>query len=168
MVTIKLRYWTKHISCEKPPNSLHSSSSASFHKSSSFNPLKISVFPHFPSSSNLSFIPPPPSPPSLSLMGTGHQTHEKGVRVFLSLRQNDFGTWWSAAQRPRWVRVGSLESLVCALEHEDGVGDFEGGSKLDAHDLHNVGLCQQQEGLPVNHLQIRNRINSCDVTGRGT
>lgn len=39
-------------------HSLHSSSSASFHKSSSFNPLKISVFPHFPSSSNLSFIPP--------------------------------------------------------------------------------------------------------------
>lgn len=48
--------------------------------------------------------------------------------------------------------VASLESLVCALEHEDGVGDLEGGTKLDAHDLHYVGLIQQQEGLAVNHL----------------
>lgn len=47
----------------------------------------------------------------------------------------------------------SLESLVCALEHEDGVGDLEGGAELDAHDLHNVGLGEQQEGLPVNHLE---------------
>lgn len=46
----------------------------------------------------------------------------------------------------------SLKSLVCALEHEDGVGDLEGGAQLDAHDLHNVGLSQQQEGLAVNHL----------------
>lgn len=46
----------------------------------------------------------------------------------------------------------SLESLVCALEHEDGVGDLEGGAQLDAHDLHYVGLSQQQEGLAVNHL----------------
>lgn len=48
--------------------------------------------------------------------------------------------------------MGSLESLVCALEHENGVGDLEGGSELDAHDLHNVGLGQQQKGLPVDHL----------------
>lgn len=50
------------------------------------------------------------------------------------------------------MRAGSLESLVCALEHENGVGDLEGGSELDAHDLHNVGLGEQQEGLPINHL----------------
>lgn len=50
----------------------------------------------------------------------------------------------------------SLESLVCALEHEDGVGDLEGGAQLDAHDLHDVGLSQQQEGLAVNHLFQRN------------
>lgn len=39
--------------------------------------------------------------------------------------------------------AGSFESLVCALEHEDGIGDLEGRSELDAHDLHNVGLGQQ-------------------------
>lgn len=50
------------------------------------------------------------------------------------------------------MRAGSLESLVCALEHENGVGDLEGGSELDAHDLHNVGLGEQQEGLPIDHL----------------
>lgn len=59
---------------------------------------------------------------------------------------------------------GSLEYLVCALEHENGIGDLEGGAKLDAHDLHNVGLGQQQEGLPVNHLG-RRRHNSGDATG---
>ena len=108
-----------------------------------------------------------PTLPALPL-SDGYRTPNtwKRGQGLLSLRQNDFGTWWSEAQRPRWVRVGSLESLVCALEHEDGVGDFEGGSELDAHDLHNVGLCQQQEGLPVNHLRICNRHNSCDVTGR--
>lgn len=51
----------------------------------------------------------------------------------------------------------SLESLVCALEHEDGIGDLEGGAQLDAHDLHYVGLSQQQEGLAVNHLLTHSR-----------
>lgn len=51
--------------------------------------------------------------------------------------------------------MGSFESLVCALEHENGVRDLEGGSKFDAHDLHNVGLRQQEKGLPVNHLRKR-------------
>ena len=60
--------------------------------------------------------------------------------------------------------MGSLESLVCALEHENGIGDLEGGAKFDAHDLHNVGLGEQQEGLPVNHLKRRRR-NSGDVSG---
>lgn len=50
------------------------------------------------------------------------------------------------------MHEGSLQSLVCAFEHEDGVGDLEGGSQLDAHDLHDVGLGQQQEGLAVDHL----------------
>ncbi len=59
------------------------------------------------------------------------------------------------------MRAGSLETLVCALEHENGVGDLEGGSELDAHDLHNVGLGQQQKGLAVNHLG-RHRDNSGD------
>lgn len=53
------------------------------------------------------------------------------------------------------MRTGSLESLVCALEHENGVGDLEGRSELDAHDLHNVGLGQQQEGLAVDHLMTQ-------------
>lgn len=66
----------------------------------------------------------------------------------------------------QWVRTGSLEPLVCALEHENGVGDLEGGAELDAHDLHNVGLGQQQEGLPVDHLG-RRKHNSGDVTGHG-
>ena len=82
MVTIKLRYWTKHISCEKPPNSLHSSSSASFYKSSSINPPKLSVFPHVPSSSNLFFIPPPPPPPPPFFLGGGTQHNKKGVGAF--------------------------------------------------------------------------------------
>lgn len=51
----------------------------------------------------------------------------------------------------------SLEALVCALEHEDGVGDLEGGAQLDAHDLHNVGLSQQQERLAVDHLLTHSR-----------
>ena len=49
--------------------------------------------------------------------------------------------------------AGSLEPLVGALEHEDGVGDLEGGAELDAHDLHDVRLGQQEEGLAVNHLR---------------
>lgn len=59
---------------------------------------------------------------------------------------------WCDSRRVSEGRGASLESLVCALEHEDGVGDLEGGSQLDAHDLHDVSLSQQQEGLPVNHL----------------
>lgn len=51
----------------------------------------------------------------------------------------------------------SLQSFVCAFEHENGVGDLEGGSQFDAHDLHDVGLGQQQEGLAVNHLRTRER-----------
>lgn len=51
----------------------------------------------------------------------------------------------------------SLESLICAFEHENGIGDLEGGSQLDAHDLHDVGLGQQQEGLAVNHLATQER-----------
>lgn len=65
-----------------------------------------------------------------------------------SLQQNDFGTRWRLLVNAG----GSLQSLVCAFEHENGVGDLEGGSQLDAHDLHNVGLGQQQESLAVNHL----------------
>lgn len=57
--------------------------------------------------------------------------------------------WWPEAPGEQG---GSLESLVCALEHEDGIGDLEGRAELDAHDLHNVGLGEQQEGLTVNHL----------------
>lgn len=60
----------------------------------------------------------------------------------------------------------SLESLVCALEHEDGVGDLEGGAQLDAHDLHNVGLSQQQEGLAVDHLATHSRRRCFIVTPR--
>lgn len=62
------------------------------------------------------------------------------------------------------MRGGSLEPLVCALEHEDSVGDLEGRAQLYAHDLHNVGLGQQKEGLPVNHLE---RHNSTKATGNG-
>lgn len=46
----------------------------------------------------------------------------------------------------------SLETLICAFEHEDGVGDLQCRTKFDAHDFHNVGLGEQQKGLPVNHL----------------
>lgn len=70
-------------------------------------------------------------------------------------------------QQPRRVRVASLESLVCALEHENGVGDLEGGSELDAHDLHNVGLGEQQEGLPINHLPTQTHKGE-EVVGQGT
>lgn len=47
----------------------------------------------------------------------------------------------------------SLEPLVCGFEHEDGVGDLEGGPQLDAHYLHDVGLGEQQQSFPVNHLE---------------
>lgn len=50
---------------------------------------KVFIFSNQPESSNLSSVSlypdrtsPPTPPSSLSLMGTGHRTHEKGVRVF--------------------------------------------------------------------------------------
>lgn len=61
---------------------------------------------------------------------------------------------------------GSLQSLVCAFKHEDGVGDLEGGSQLDAHDLHDVGLSQQQEGLAVDHLATQTQGKVVNVTER--
>lgn len=80
----------------------------------------------------------------------------------MKLAHDDLGAWgWLWESPPRMERgdgtEASLESLVCALEHEDGVGDLEGGAQLDAHDLHYVGLSQQQEGLAVNHLLTHSR-----------
>lgn len=51
-----------------------------------------------------------------------------------------------------WAKLISLEPLICGFEHEDSVGDLEGGPKLDAHDLHDVSLGEQQQRFPVNHL----------------
>lgn len=60
----------------------------------------------------------------------------------------------------------SLQALVCALKHKDGVGDLQSGAQFDAHDLHNVGLSQQQEGLTVDHLErhVPQKSNSGDHT----
>ena len=76
---------------------------------------------------------------------------KKGSGTFPCNRMNLAHDDWQP-DGPGQVRAGSLEYFVCALEHENGVGDLKGGAQLDAHYLHNVGLGQQQEGLPVNHL----------------
>lgn len=112
---------------------------------------KKSDFHYFPSSTlsfNLPFNPdrtsPSPLPPPLLPLSDGYRTPNTWKRdqgLFPCNRMNLAHDDWRPDD-PRWVRAGSLESLVCALEHENGVGDLEGGSEFDAHDLHNVGLGQ--------------------------
>lgn len=58
--------------------------------------------------------------------------------------------------RPGWEEGPpgqSLKGVVSVFEHENGVIDLQGWAQLDTHDLHNVRLCQQKEGLAVNHLR---------------
>lgn len=60
----------------------------------------------------------------------------------------------------------SLKGVVSVFEHENGVIDLQGWAQLDTHDLHNVRLCQQKEGLAVNHLRGREREEE-ERVGRG-
>lgn len=83
---------------------------------------------------------------------------KKGFRVFFYFFPATEWFWHTMMAPGEWGGGGvSLQSLVCAFKHENGVGDLEGGSQLDAHDLHDVGLGQQQEGLTVNHLTTQER-----------
>lgn len=49
------------------------------------------------------------------------------------------------------VAAGGLVVLG-VLEHQDGVVDLEGRAQLHAHDLHDVSLGQEQEGLAIDLL----------------
>lgn len=87
-------------STEPPPSSF------SPHPSYIYN-LNSRLFLSSPTSLPWSFYHPCPS---LSLMGTWHQTHEKGSGsffFFFPLRQNEFGTWWfGGVTAAAWVRGG--------------------------------------------------------------
>lgn len=48
--------------------------------------------------------------------------------------------------------VGCRLVVLSVLEHQDRVVDLEGGAEFYTHDLDDVALGQQQQGLPVNLL----------------
>ena len=54
--------------------------------------------------------------------------------------------------------AGCRFAVLCMLKHEDGVVNLEGGTKLDTHNLDYVALRQQQEGLSIDLLPKKHRI----------
>jgi len=49
----------------------------------------------------------------------------------------------------------SLQGVISVLEHEDGIVDLKCRAELDAHNLDDVSLRQQEERLTVDHLERR-------------
>lgn len=49
----------------------------------------------------------------------------------------------------------SLQGVISVLEHEDGIVDLERRAQLDAHNLDDVSLRQQEERLAIDHLGRR-------------
>lgn len=88
-------------------------------------------------------------PPCTSLRGVLIESIFTGMLLQIGTHRKACG--WRGVCWEGWGRA-SLKAAVGALEHQNGVVDLESRAQLDAHDLHNVCLCQQEERLAVDHL----------------